>query len=118
MVLLVTLNVPWLQNYTLDLIEKQRKTTKNNERNKSMCLNLIQGAAIIDLNLLGKPNSKGLYSGYKVFSSYPPTTRSLYFDFKWKHGWNESSRSRMIDEATITPSEEKLRCVHYGFHIF
>jgi hypothetical protein len=86
-----------------------------------MCLKLIDGK-VMDKELLGKPNSKGLYSGYKVFTK-PPTAfsadsgykaDSVYHSFKWRHGWNESYRN----DPYLNFHEEMTGSVQFGFHIF
>jgi hypothetical protein len=83
-----------------------------------MCLKLIAGK-VMDKELLGKPNSKGLYSGYKVFTKLMAgdcvyKADSVYHSFKWRHGWNESCRN----DPYINTHEEMTGQVNSGFHIF
>jgi hypothetical protein len=78
-----------------------------------MCLNLM-GKETINKRLLGKPNSKGLYSGYKVFNKFDGLINSLYYGHHWRHGWNESTRICKY----ITPNEKASEQVDLGFHIF
>jgi hypothetical protein len=79
-----------------------------------MCLK-FNGNHEINKSLLGKPNSKGLYSGYKVFNKWwDGSCTSVYYGFKWRQGWNESSRVW----SCITPNEKASERIDLGFHIF
>jgi hypothetical protein len=86
-----------------------------------MCLSLV-GGIVIDKTLLGKPNSKGLYSGYKVFDNYAAVPNSIFYGHLWKRGWNNSSRictyDRHIQANLITKEEQEKGRIWQGFHIF
>ncbi len=81
-----------------------------------MCLS-IDPCIIINKKLLGKPNSKGLYSEYKVFRrgfSDKLRITSPYKYHVWTAGWNFSDRVN----STVTYKELKDCSITSGFHIF
>lgn len=79
-----------------------------------MCL-YLKGKTIINRKLLGEPNSKGLYSGYKFF--YKDTLTDIaspFYPHTWERGWNVSSR--LNKKLNVTEKMDKI--VYAGFHIF